>query len=76
MISVRRTAPTVKLTPRETEVVTWTAQGKTYSEIATILGISEDTAKAHIENVRLKLRATNKTHAIALALKKHLIQFD
>ena len=65
-----------KLTPREVEVMAWTARGKTCGEISIVLGISEDTVKAHIEKVRKKLRAKNKTHAIVLAIKHGLIICD
>jgi DNA-binding CsgD family transcriptional regulator len=65
----------VRLTVRETEVTTWIARGKTYAQIARQLSITEDTAKFHIENVRRKLNATNRTHAIVLAVVNKLIQF-
>jgi DNA-binding CsgD family transcriptional regulator len=65
----------VRLTARESEVTTWIARGKTYAQIARLLSITEDTAKFHIENVRKKLNAANKTHAIALAVVNKLIQF-
>jgi DNA-binding CsgD family transcriptional regulator len=65
---------TAQLTPREIEVMTWSARGKTYGEIATLLSIAEDTAKSHIESVRNKLNASNKTHAIAIALSNGYIK--
>ena len=43
------------LTPREAEVLLWTAQGKTNFEIATILGMSEMTAKQHLVHIFQKL---------------------
>ena len=70
----RLVSRTVDLTPRELEVMTWSARGKTYGEIATLLSIQEDTAKFHIEHAREKLNATNKTHAIALALSHGYIK--
>lgn len=57
-----------RLTPREVEVMTWTAHGKTAWEISEILSVSEQTVKDHIENVCRKLSVNNKTHATALAL--------
>ena len=36
------------LTPRVAETLLWAAQGKTNSDIATILGISESTVKKHV----------------------------
>lgn len=63
----------IKLTPREIEVLTWSARGKTRWEIGVILRISEDTVKKHIENASQKLDASNKTHAIAVAIVHGLI---
>jgi LuxR family transcriptional regulator, quorum-sensing system regulator BjaR1 len=68
-------SPKIQLTPREVEATTWLARGKTYSEIALLLSISERTAKAHVESACHKLNAVNKTHAVALALVNGLIKF-
>ncbi len=56
----------IKLTPREIEIMTWTARGKTKWEISEVLSISESTVKTHIDNACLKLNASNKTHATEL----------
>jgi LuxR family transcriptional regulator len=56
-----------QLTDREIEVLRWTADGKTASEIADILNISERTANFHIANVITKLNAPNKTAAVIRA---------
>lgn len=61
------------LTPREIEVLTWTANGKTRWEISEILNISEETVKNHVENACVRLGTSNKTHAVALALVQGLI---
>jgi DNA-binding CsgD family transcriptional regulator len=66
--------PDKPLTPREIEVMTLTAMGKTRIEVAAILFLSEETIKSHIERVRRKLNATNKTHAIAIAMTLGLIE--
>lgn len=63
----------IKLTPRETEVLTWVAKGKSRWETGVILHVSEDTVKAHLENIRHKLGATNTTHAIAISLMHGMI---
>jgi DNA-binding CsgD family transcriptional regulator len=62
-----------RLTPRELEVMTWTARGKTSEDIAQILSISSETVVSHIKNVCAKLNTTNKTHATALAILHRLI---
>lgn len=63
-----------KLTPRESECTQWIAAGKTSPEIAIILSISENTVNFHLKNVILKLKAANRTHAVALAMSKGLIE--
>lgn len=59
--------PTVSLTPRETEVLKWHADGKTSDEIAEILTISIDTVKFHTKNAVAKLGSSNKTSAVIRA---------
>lgn len=60
--------PAVLLTDREKDALSWAARGKTNSEAAQILGISEQTVEFHIRNASRKLAATNKTQAVAVAL--------
>jgi LuxR family quorum sensing-dependent transcriptional regulator len=62
------------LSPREIEVVTWTAKGKTYSEIAQILGLSFGTVHAHMNHLKLKLNAMNAAHAVALSYEIGIIE--
>jgi LuxR family transcriptional regulator len=65
--------PTYRLTQRESEVITWSANGKTSSEISLILGLSERTVNWHIKNVVEKLGVTNKTGAVAKSIRLSLI---
>lgn len=58
----------LRLSPRESEVLMWTACGKTGGEIAKFLALSEETVRSHIRNACIKLDAVNKTHAAAIAL--------
>ncbi|MCZ8269939.1 MAG: LuxR family transcriptional regulator [Beijerinckiaceae bacterium] len=62
-----------KLTPRQTEVLTWLARGKSMKDVATIMGLSVHTVHAYVETVRAKLGALNITHAVAKALQQNLI---
>lgn len=57
----------VKLTGREVEILRWTADGKTSSDIALILSISENTVNFHIKNAISKLSTPNKTAAVVQA---------
>jgi DNA-binding CsgD family transcriptional regulator len=58
----------VHLSPREIECLKWVARGKTVSETATILSLSDRTVRFYLDLARAKLNATNVTHAVAKAL--------
>ena len=57
----------VTLSKREIDVLRWTAEGKTSSEVADILRIAERTVNFHLSNAVTKLNATNKTAAAVRA---------
>ncbi|MCU5775583.1 LuxR family transcriptional regulator [Erwiniaceae bacterium BAC15a-03b] len=59
---------------RENEILYWASIGKTYPEIAVILGIKISTVKFHIGNVVKKLGVLNAKHAIRLGVELQLIQ--
>ncbi|WP_229423018.1 autoinducer binding domain-containing protein [Telluria aromaticivorans] len=63
----RPAAPPVVLTAREAEVLRWMADGKTSSEAAQILGLSERTVNFHVSNAMAKLGAANKTAGVVKA---------
>ena len=56
-----------KLTHRERQVLEWLRVGKTNGEIGQLLGISDKTAKTHVQAILAKLGATNRSQAVALA---------
>ena len=56
-----------QLTAREIEVLKWTADGKTYADISTLLDVSENTVNFHVKNAVIKLQTTNKTAATVRA---------
>jgi DNA-binding NarL/FixJ family response regulator len=57
------------LTPRVAEVLLWVAQGKTNPEIATILGISDQTVKKHLMEIFEVLGVETRTAASLKALE-------
>jgi len=57
------------LTPRATETLLWLAQGKTNSDIATILGITESTVKKHVQEIFEKLGIETRGAATVRALE-------
>jgi len=56
------------LTNRETQILTYVAEGNSNKEIARILEISEQTIKNHVSAILRKLNANDRAHAVALAL--------
>ncbi len=61
------------LTPRELEVLSLVAQGLQNKEIAAELTITERTVKFYVSSILGKLRAGNRTEAVAIAAQKGLI---
>jgi len=61
------------LTPRETEVLQLLAQGLTNKTIAERLGISDHTAKFHVNAILGKLGAQSRTEAIVQAARLGLV---
>jgi len=62
------------LTTREIEVLSLIATGKANKLIADALSISEETVKGHVKNILSKLEASDRTHAVTLALKRGIIE--
>jgi DNA-binding NarL/FixJ family response regulator len=63
----------VALTPREVEVLGLVAQGLANKEIAARLGTAGGTTKMHVQNILAKLGATDRTHAVTIALQRGII---
>lgn len=59
--------PEDELSDREIEVLRAVAAGTSNKMIASLLSISEATVKAHIQNILLKLGASDRTHAVSIA---------
>lgn len=57
------------LTPRESEVLLWVAQGKGNAEIASILATGESTVKKHLEHIFEKLGVENRGAAALAAIE-------
>ena len=74
---VERQAPTpslsVRLSTRETEVLKWSAAGKTAADIACILTLSRSTVNFHIRSIITKMNSSNKAGAIAIAAMSGLL---
>jgi DNA-binding NarL/FixJ family response regulator len=62
------------LTPREVDVLRRVADGNRNRDIAERLFISEDTVKVHIKHLMGKLHAADRTQAVAIAVRRGIIQ--
>ena len=63
----------IKLHPREREVLLWTVEGKTAAEVGIILNVTERTVNHYIGQAMQKLNATNKMAAAIKALSVGLL---
>lgn len=61
------------LTGREIEVLRRVAAGKSNKLIAAELDISEGTVKTHMKSILPKLDASDRTHAVMIALKRGIL---
>ena len=64
------------LTKRETQILTYIAEGNSNKEVARILSISEQTIKNHVSAILRKLNVNDRAHAVALALQSGWISPD
>jgi DNA-binding NarL/FixJ family response regulator len=62
------------LTPREIDVLSLAATGNSNKRIGVKLSINEDTVKGHMTNILAKLGASDRTHAVTLALRRGIIE--
>jgi DNA-binding NarL/FixJ family response regulator/putative methionine-R-sulfoxide reductase with GAF domain len=62
------------LSARELELLKYLAEGYTNKEIARAMVLAEDTVKKAVQTLIAKLGATDRTHAVVLALRSDLIQ--
>jgi len=68
--------PGAALTQREIEVLKLAAQGLGNKEIGQQLGTSASTAKMHLQNIFSKLGASDRTHALAISIRRGIIHLD
>lgn len=61
------------LTPKEKEVLSLVAQGASNQDIADKMCVQDVTIKTHLNNIFKKLKVTNRTQAVLLAMEINLI---
>jgi len=62
-----------RLSPREVEILTYAAEGRSSEATASKLNISSQTVNTHINNIFVKLNVRNKSHAVSVAMAYGLI---
>jgi DNA-binding NarL/FixJ family response regulator len=65
-----------QLTAREIDVLRAVAAGKSNKLIAAELEISEGTVKTHMKSILPKLDASDRTHAVMIALRRGILDLD
>jgi DNA-binding NarL/FixJ family response regulator len=68
--------PRVDFTEREQEVLRLMARGLRNKEIGQELGITEATARTHVENISTKLGVSTRTEAVVLAIQRGFVRVD
>lgn len=66
-------APGDELTARESQVMHAMATGAANRDIAVTLGIAEETVKVHVKRILAKLSANDRTHAVAIAIRRGIV---
>lgn len=66
-------ASMVVLTDRETEVLQLVAEGASAKEVALSLTMAPRTVEKHLDHIRLKMRARNRVHMVAMAMTDGLL---
>jgi DNA-binding NarL/FixJ family response regulator len=64
------------VTEREIQILRGVAAGKSNKFIGLELQISENTVKAHMRSILLKLEASDRTHAVMIALKRGILDLS
>jgi NarL family two-component system response regulator LiaR len=64
------------LSPREVDVLTALARGRSNRQIARLLSISEETVKTHVSSILAKLRLADRTQAAIFGLQQRLVPLD
>lgn len=62
-----------RVTPREQQVLTWIAAGKSDWEIGQILNISAKTVNFHVEKTKRKFGVATRIQAVLAAMRRGMI---
>ena len=67
---------TAELSKREVEVLSLAAGGQSNKRIGLHLAISEETVKVHMKSILSKLNASDRTHAVTLAIERGILDLS
>lgn len=70
---VPTSTPSPKLTPQQALCLKWSAEGKKMEDIATLLSLTKDSVRFHLDGARARLQAANLQQATAIAAALHLL---
>jgi LuxR family transcriptional regulator, quorum-sensing system regulator BjaR1 len=73
VLAAEESKPDIGLNKREIECLFWSAEGKSSSEISTIIGLSEHTVNHYLIGCCKKLDAVNRVQAVAKAVRHGVI---
>ena len=62
------------LTPRELDVLRLVAEGASNKQVAKTLFLSVSTVKSYLDDIYRKLDASDRAHAVAIALRRGLLR--
>ena len=71
---LQESPPVPELTERQREILLSMSRGLTDADIAIQLHLTSNSVREHITTIFSKLGAANKTEAVAIALRKHLLK--
>ena len=66
--------PAEELTPRQLEILESVTRGFTNADIAKQFGLREQSVKEHISAILVKIGAANRSEAVAITMRKHLLK--
>lgn len=69
----RETENGLELTVRELQILELVALGYSAKEVAQEIDIAPRTVECHIDTMRLKMRARNRTHMVAIAISSNIL---
>jgi NarL family two-component system response regulator LiaR len=74
--ATHKESSTEELTPRQSEVLKLMVKGMRNPEIAETLSVSEATVKHHVRAILEKLGASNRSEAVAIAIRQKIVPMD